>query len=121
MIKFAISLMMLLCNLNLPAEDNLPSTTSTEISVNEEFSICSRQERPDPDDYDFRWTNGNKWILESYPPEDIQLISTFSTAPDAFGGDLFQTWKLKALQTGSFDLVFQLDTEKVTVTVLIVE
>lgn len=119
MIKFVISFMMLLCSITVQALDCPPYSTSTEVKVNEEFSICSRQERPYPDDYDFRWTDGNRWILESYPLGDIQLISTYSTAPDAFGGDLFQIWKLKALQTGVFDLIFQLDTEKVTVTMIV--
>ena len=123
MIKFVTTFLILTCGLLFLAFEYPPklnsSRISQELTTNEEFSIFSRLTYRHWED-DFKWTSENCWRLIEYPQNEIKLISEKSTAPDAFGGDLFQCWTFKALQPGAFDFIFQLDDDQRTISVLVI-
>lgn len=123
MIKFVARFFIFTCGFLFLAFEYPPKLNSSKISegltINEEFSIFSRLACRYWEN-DFKWTWQNCWRLIEYPQNEIKLISENSTAPDAFGGDLFQTWKFKALQAGTFDFIFQLEDDQMTVSILVV-
>lgn len=110
--KFFLLFSFFLCT-SLYALDVLPSFGKDELKINEKFSIYSRIGYPWPCEDDFQWKDEDRWQLSFYPMDAIELISTSSMAPDAFGGDLFQTWKFVAREQGAFELIFQRHDEYV--------
>lgn len=92
-----------------------------EIHIHEKFTIISEVGTPDPCPEDFKWADEDDWQLTSYPHDAIALIKTHATAPDRFGGNLFQSWTLKAIKVGKFELKFQRYSERISLTIDILD